>query len=70
VVEYGNTVGQSSGLVGTGGGAAGGGSFDVGVDVLEVLTDIVDRIAAMPPELLLLAAAGFVAGLFVFRRAS
>lgn len=59
MVEYGGVVRQGSGVGG------GTGSFDV----MGWLSDLVDRIAALPPEVLLLVAATVVvSGFVMFRR--
>jgi hypothetical protein len=69
MVEYGETVGEATGTGSGDGGSSGGGSFDVGSDIVTAATDVVDRVASLPPEVLLLAAVVFLAGLLVLRRA-
>jgi hypothetical protein len=54
MVEYGNVVGQGSGAVG-----GGGGSFDVTDQIMGALSDVIDRIASLPP-LVLVAIAGIM----------
>ena len=66
MVEYGQTVGQGSGAGGSGGG---GGSVDVGADIAAAASDAVARVAALPPQTLLVIAAVILAGLFILRRA-
>jgi hypothetical protein len=69
MVEYGNVVGQSSGA--GGGGAGGGGWFDLGSDPVAWFENIVDRIASLPPEVLVfLVAAVVIFGLVRTRRTS
>ncbi len=68
MVEYGHGVGQVSGAGGGGGGQRGG-SGDVGAQAVELVTDTVDRIAALPPEMLLVLAVVILAGLVVLKRA-
>jgi hypothetical protein len=70
MVEYGETVGEMTGTTGSGGsGQSGGGSFDFGGDVVAAATDVVDRVATLPPEILLLAAVFIVGGILALRRA-
>ena len=73
MVEYGNAVGEVSGQGGGGsggsGGAVGGGSSDMGATAADFVSNAVDRIAALPPEGMLLLAVAILAGLFVLRRA-
>jgi hypothetical protein len=58
--EYGRVVSQGSGT---------GGGLDRGGDVTEIVTDIVARIAAQPPEILLaIAAIIIVGGWLILRR--
>ncbi len=66
MVEYGNAVGQGSGLGGSGGG---GGSTDVGAAVANFVSDAAHRISALPPEMLILIIVGIFAGLLILRRA-
>lgn len=67
MVEYGHGVGQVSGA--GGGGGQRGGSGDVGAQAVELVSDTVDRIAALPPEMLLVLAVVILAGLVVLKRA-
>jgi hypothetical protein len=73
MVEYGHGVGQVSGQAGGGGGGGGGlgggGPVDLGASVSNFVSDSVDRIAALPPEMLLLLVVVIFAGLIVLRRA-
>jgi hypothetical protein len=66
VGEYGGVVRQSTSA---GGGGSGGGFGDVGHEVMNSLADLVDRVLALPPEMLLVIAASVaIGGLLVFRR--
>jgi hypothetical protein len=71
--EYGRTVGETSGQGGggAGGGApvGGGGQGDLGAGAADFVTNAVDRIAALPPEGLLLLAIAILLGLVVLKRA-
>jgi hypothetical protein len=74
MVEYGHGVGQVSGQSGGGGGAGGGGfgsggPTDLGASVTGFISESVDRVAALPPEMLLLLVVLVFAGLVVLRRA-
>lgn len=62
MVEYGGTVRQGSGA---GGGRGGTGSFDVGGDIIEWLSDMFDRVASLPPEVLVLLVVAIMVGGFV-----
>ena len=63
--EYGQIVGQGSRAAG----GRGGGSQDLGAQIADVISDLIDRIAALPPEVLVVGAAVILGGLLVFRRA-
>lgn len=71
MVEYGHGIEQVSGQSGGDGGGAGlgSGSGDIGASISGFVSDSVDRIAALPPEMLLLLAIVIFAGLVVLRRA-
>lgn len=61
--EYGRIVGGSSGS------GRGGGGGDLTVDIMATVQDILDQIAAQPPELLVaILAVVVVGGLLVLRR--
>jgi hypothetical protein len=64
MVEYGNTVGRGSGASGSGTGSP----VDVGADVTSFVSNAVDRVAALPPEALLLLAVVILGGLLVLKR--
>ena len=67
MVEYGNGIGQ--GPAGQSGGGGGGGG-DLGAELMNVATGAVDTVARLPTEqLVLLAAAVILIGLFVLKRA-
>ena len=63
--EYGGVTRQGSGGSGSGGG---GGSFDVGGAVMDTITDLFDRAAALPPEILVLFVAALMIGGLVLQR--
>ena len=68
--EYGRGVGEVSGQGnGAGGGGTAGGSSDMGAGAAEFVSNAVDRLAALPPEMLLLIGVLVLAGLFVLKRA-
>ena len=62
--EYGRTVGQSSGIAG---GGDGSGDFNVsGDDVFDAFSGLIDGVAALPAEILIVAAAILIIGGLVF----
>ncbi|CAN5851441.1 hypothetical protein BH23CHL8_BH23CHL8_10510 [soil metagenome] len=62
-------MGEYGGVVGQGSSAGGGGFGDVGKAVTGSLSDVITRIAALPPEILLVAVAAIlIGGLLVLRR--
>jgi hypothetical protein len=67
MVEYGQGVGQATGVAGGGGG--GGGSTDIGASAAAFVRDTADTIAALPPEALVAIAIAIFLGLIVLRRA-
>jgi hypothetical protein len=71
MVEYGNAIDQSTGQAGGagGGGLGGGGPRDLDGAAVDFISDSVDKIAALPPEMLLLLAVLVLAGLYVLKRA-
>ncbi|MEO5941233.1 MAG: hypothetical protein ABIZ72_09545 [Candidatus Limnocylindrales bacterium] len=66
MVEYGNGVGQATGVAGDGGG---GGSMDAGAAVGQFVGNAVTTLAAMPPWQLGLLAVIVVVGFLIFKRA-
>lgn len=67
MVEYGNGIGQ--GPAGQSGGGGGGGG-DLGAELMNMATGAVDTVTRLPTEqLILLAAAVILIGLFVLKRA-
>lgn len=66
MIEYGHGVGQGTGATG---GRSGGGSTDLGGEAVNALADVVDRVAALPPEMLVVLLLVVLAGLFVLKRA-
>jgi hypothetical protein len=65
MAEYGQTIGQGPAGA-TGGGA---GSMDVTGELSAALSDVVDRVASLPPEMLLVLGVILLGGLLVLRRA-
>ena len=57
--EYGRIVGESSGAVG---GRSGSGSSDLGGDVMGAFSDLVDQVAALPIEVLVVVIAVVLVG--------
>ncbi len=66
MVEYGNGVGQSTGLA-TGG--HGGGTTDAGAAFGQWVSDTVNHITSLPPSTLLIAAVVIVVAFIVLKRA-
>lgn len=62
--EYGGVTRQGGG----GGGGGGSGSFDVGGAVMDTVTDLFERVAALPPEMLVLVVAAMMIGGLVLQR--
>jgi hypothetical protein len=69
MVEYGHGVSEVSGGAGGGGGLGGGGPDDLGAAAVSGISNAVDKIAALPPEMLLLGAILVLVGLVVLKRA-
>jgi hypothetical protein len=73
MIEYGNTVEQGSGAAGGAGGNGGaginGGPDDMGAAAVNFVNDSVDKISALPPEMLVLLAVVVLAGLIFLKRA-
>jgi hypothetical protein len=70
MIEYGHGVGGATGQGGGGaGGGGGGGSMDFGAGAVDFVSDAVDRVAALPPEGLLLLGVIVLGGLIVLKRA-
>jgi hypothetical protein len=62
--EYGRIVGQSSGASG-----GGGGGTDLTGQVMGAISDAVDQVASLPPEMLVgIAVVVLIVGMLVFRR--
>jgi hypothetical protein len=68
MVEYGQGVGEVGGRVGGSGGGGGSGT-DVGAGLASMISESVDRVAALPPETLVLLLVLVLAGLMILRRA-
>jgi hypothetical protein len=67
MVEYGNGVGQTTGVAG---GSHGGGTMDAGAAVGQFITDTVNNISALPPTTLFLGILVIVVGFIILKRAS
>ena len=67
MVEYGRTTGQSTGATG-----GGGGSFSIsGDDIISVFKDLIDQVASLPVEVMVLGVGAIIAGgVFMTLRAS
>jgi hypothetical protein len=61
--EYGRIVGESSKV-----GGGGGGSHDLASQVLATLSDAVDQVLAVPPEILLAVVAVIIVGWILLKR--
>jgi hypothetical protein len=66
MVEYGNGVGQTTGVAG---GSHGGGTMDAGAAVGQFITDTVNNISALPPTTLFLGIVVIVVGFILLKRA-
>ena len=66
MVEYGNGVGQATGISGGGGG---GGTTDLGAGAAAFVNDAVNTISALPPTTLVIIAVLIFVGLIILRRA-
>jgi hypothetical protein len=67
MVEYGNGVGQATGVAGGGGG--GGGSMDAGAAMGQFVDNAIHTISTMPPTQLALLVVIVVVGFLIFKRA-
>jgi len=66
MVEYGNGVGQGTGIAGGGGG--GGGSVDLGTAIGDWFNNAAHTIETMPPFQLAILIVAVIAGLFLIKR--
>jgi hypothetical protein len=66
MVEYGNGVGQTTGVAG---GSHGGGTMDAGAALGQFITDTVNNISALPPTTLFLGIVVIVVGFIILKRA-
>jgi hypothetical protein len=66
MAEYGNGVGQATGVAG---GSGGGQTMDAGAAIGQAVVHAVDTLAAMPPTQLVLLAIVIVVGCVILRRA-
>ncbi len=69
MVEYGHGVSEGAGQVSGSQGGLGGGGGDWGGRVMDMASDAVTEISALPPAQLLLLIAAVVIGLFLLKRA-
>jgi hypothetical protein len=67
MVEYGQGVGQATGLGGHA--AGGGGTTDLGAGAAAFVTNAVNTVSALPPEQLLVLVIAIFFGLILLRRA-
>ncbi len=68
MVEYGNGVGQATGIAG-GSGGGGGHTMDAGVAIGQFVSNTAHTISTMPPMQLALLALIVIIGLVIFKRA-
>lgn len=66
MLEYGQGVGQATGVAGGGGG---GGTQDVGANAAAFVSNAINTVSSLPPETLVLIVVLIVVGLFVLRQA-
>ncbi len=66
MVEYGQGVGQATGV---GGQTGGGGTQDLGAGAAAFVSNAIHTVSALPPEQLLLLVVAVFAGLIILRRA-
>lgn len=65
MAEYGNGVGQSTGV----GGSQGGQTVDAGAAIGQMITDAVNTVSTLPPTTLLLGLVVLIVGFVILRRA-
>ena len=68
MAEYGQGVGQGSGLTG-GGAGAGGGSMDVGQAAARFVNDAVTTVSSLSPEMLLALVVAVLLGIVILKKA-
>jgi hypothetical protein len=68
MVEYGQGVGQATGVAG-GGGGGGGQTMDAGAAIGQFVGNAVHTISTMPPTQLAILVIALVVGLVLFKRA-
>ncbi|MEA2519360.1 MAG: hypothetical protein QOF49_1440 [Chloroflexota bacterium] len=68
MVEYGNGVGQTTGLAG-GGGGSGGGTADAGAAIGQFVNHAAQTISTMPPMQLAVLVVIVIVGLVILKRA-
>ena len=69
MVEYGHGVGDVAGKVGGGAGGVGGGGGDLGATLGQLISDPVNTITALPPEMLIVGAIALIFLLIFLKRA-
>ena len=69
MVEYGQGVGQATGVAGGGGGGGGGQTMDAGAAIGQFVGNAVHTISTMPPTQLAILVIAFVVGFVLFKRA-
>ena len=69
MVEYGQGVGQATGVAGGGGGGGGGQTMDAGAAVGQFVGNAVHTISTMPPTQLAILVIALVVGFVLFKRA-
>ena len=67
MVEYGNGVGQATGVAG--GGSGGGGTMDAGAAMGQFVDNAIHTISTMPPTQLALLVVIVVVAFLIFKRA-
>jgi hypothetical protein len=69
MVEYGQGVGQATGVAGGGGGGGGGQTMDAGAAIGQFVGNAVHTISTMPPTQLAILVIALVVGFVLFKRA-
>jgi hypothetical protein len=69
MVEYGNGVGEVTGVANGAGGGGGGGSMDVGAAAGNFIHDAANTVSTLPPEAILAIVVVILLGLIFLRKA-
>jgi hypothetical protein len=69
MVEYGQGVGQATGVAGGGGGGGGGQTMDAGAAIGQFVGNAVHTLSTMPPTQLAILVIALVVGFVLFKRA-